>query len=152
MIRNIEETQMDMYDKLDLLVGGKTGTSANLDVAHLESKLISLERQISTIASSVASISDTLLQLAGHQSGSKNLMDQVAQLNQIAHNKLSFLEENSKNTHENTERLRSAFQEKESSNLWWYISLIFMQILIVVWLALSWKKGGDGRNNDKKFI
>ena len=152
MIKNIEETQMDMYDKLDLLISGKTvsGTGSS-DFSMLESKMINLERQIAAISSSVATISDTLLQLAGHQSGSKNLMDQVAQLNQIAHNKLSFLEENSINTHENTERLRSAFHEKETSSFWWYVCLVFLQLVIVIWLALSWKKG-DGRNNDKKFI
>lgn len=152
MIKNIEETQMDMYDKLDLLISGKpvSGTGSS-DFSMLESKMINLERQIAAISSSVATISDTLLQLAGHQSGSKNLMDQVAQLNQIAHNKLSFLEENSINTHENTERLRSAFHEKEASSFWWYVCLVFLQLIIVIWLALSWKKG-DGRNNDKKFI
>jgi hypothetical protein len=153
MVRNIEETQMDMYDKLELLTSHFSGGNGSaLETSAFDARIQNIEKQLINLSSTVTTISDTLLQLAGHQSGSKNLMDQVAQLNQIAHNKLTFLEEHSKQSFERAERLHTAFNEKESSTLWWYVALICLQLIVVIWLALNWKKG-DGRNiNDKKFI
>lgn len=153
MIRNIEETQMDMNDKLEELLAKPGGGSSGFSYSssNMDSRISNIERHLTGLSNAVASVSDTLSMMAGQQSGSKQLIDQVAQMNQMAHSKLSFLEDVSRKSHDKAEELHLAFQEKHTSNFWWYMCLVLLQIVIVFWLAMNWKKG-DKSSVDKKFI
>jgi hypothetical protein len=159
MIRNIEEMQQSLHDRFDdFLDMGHAHNSLGgpADGGVISARLTGLESQVASVAKNVAILSDSVAQLLGQQSGSQSVMDRVSQLNHIAHNKLSFIEQTSQRAHDKAEELHAAFKEREESRFWWYMCLVALQAFVVLWLALNWRKlsrsSPSAEGSNKKFI
>lgn len=129
--------------------------SLKQDVSSLASSINSLEKKNNAMFETMQVMMKSLQELLGTHSGSRSKLDQLQVLSNLAHEKLSLLEDVTKRSHDNDQGLQDLLFSHHTwvSRLFLYAALFQIILLCgyIVYKRIT-KSQGNNYQFDRKFI